>query len=145
MIKALALDPRPDLVEDHESWATMLLIADRAYHPGHEKREVAGILHGLRALGARLERNEAGTLRLVPGEIESAEYGDYRERYLLAHVAEVRDVLALAASSLRGAEVVPGCPVCGAGLNLREWRGQIWACDRCALADLRAGIDAASA
>ncbi|HHV55443.1 MAG TPA: hypothetical protein GXX55_08365 [Firmicutes bacterium] len=55
-------DPRPDLLEDHLLWETLLVEAwasARAAPAPGDAAQLAGLLHGLRCLGARLERRPA--------------------------------------------------------------------------------------
>ena len=76
------LDPRPDLTEDTELWESFL--ADSRAEDGHDPVGLYGPLHGLRALGARLE-SQGDSLRLDRGEIEPASYATKRARYLVGH------------------------------------------------------------
>lgn len=70
-----ALDPRPDLTEDHKLWVAVLMVAQKIVGKEldilaswGEDRQVwegaAGVLHGMRCYEARLQRRNNGTLKL---------------------------------------------------------------------------------
>ncbi len=85
------VNPRPDLAEDAELWARLLLKAwpiDNADPDG-----LFWALHGLRCLGAQLVMLQ-GTAKLQPGEIPAEQYAADRARYLVPHAAELRRLLA---------------------------------------------------
>jgi hypothetical protein len=82
-----SVDPRPDLVDDTVLWGPLLESARARFGD-----RVYGVLHAVRALGARLERDDRG-LRLVPGEISGDEYADLRERWLRPHADPLRRLL----------------------------------------------------
>jgi hypothetical protein len=77
-------DPRADdLPEDSLFWRDLLARADA--YDGHDARGLFGALHGMRCLGARLERRPDGGYRLVPGEIPDGDYRRLRVEWLLPH------------------------------------------------------------
>jgi hypothetical protein len=95
-----ALDPRPDLTEDHRLWVAVLMVANRiagkeldTLESMGEDRQTwetaAGTLHGLRCYGARLERRHNGTFKLnykpvVQNIANDRDCGtDEAERYVL--------------------------------------------------------------
>ncbi len=85
------LDPRPDLVTDHELWVCLLAAA----YPrdGDRPDGLYGVLHGLRCLGARLRCTPEG-LRLERGEIPEIDYAALRRRWLVPHRAALIPLLA---------------------------------------------------
>jgi hypothetical protein len=78
-IERIALDPRPDLVEDTNQWSRLLPVAYGL--DGTDPNGVFGALHGLRCLGARLVVI-GGQARLLRGEIPEIEYLQIRDRWL---------------------------------------------------------------
>ena len=86
-------DPRPDLTEDSAQWTQLLNLAH-----GAATVELREALHCLRCCGARLAWH-ASVLRLTRGEeTDDAEYGDWRQRWLMPHANVLSDVLARLAS-----------------------------------------------
>lgn len=83
-------DPRPELAEDADLWRRLLFAA---YIEGHDPDSLFGILNGFRCYGASLRMGKA-TAILGPGEIDLAEYGQWRGQYLEPHAAELRRLLA---------------------------------------------------
>ena len=70
-----ALDPRPDLTEDHKLWVAVLMVAQKlvgkeldilvSWGEDRQKWEgAAGVLHGMRCYEARLERRRGGAFKL---------------------------------------------------------------------------------
>jgi hypothetical protein len=73
------VNPRPDLTEDAELWARLLL---KAYaEDGQIKNGLAWNLHGFRCMGAHL-RLGAKTVILERGEISEAEYQAWKAQWL---------------------------------------------------------------
>ena len=124
-------DPRPELIEDHERWEVLLLIAERSCVGD---RTLVNIMHVLRCLGAGLVKDDKG-LRIVPGEIETAEYGALKAKWLVPHLGEIKDVLILTKQRLEG--VGKGCPICAGQMKQRP--NAMHVCERCGIADLRRG------
>jgi len=124
-------DPRPELIEDHERWEVLLLVAERACV---DDRTLVHVLHTMRCLGAGLVEEGAG-LRIVPGEILAAEYGALKAKWLIPHLRELSDVLILAKQRLEG--IGRGCPICAGQMKQRPNAMRV--CDRCGIADLRRG------
>ncbi len=86
-------DPRPDLTEDSAQWTQLLNLAH-----GAATVELREALHCLRCCGARLAWH-GSMLRLTRGEeTDDAEYGDWRQRWLMPHANVLSDVLARLAS-----------------------------------------------
>ena len=125
-------DPRPELIEDHERWEVLLLIAERSCIGD---RALVNILHGTRCLGAGLAIDDKGLLRIVPGEILAAEYEALKVKWLVPRLREIADVLILAKQRLEG--VGKGCPICAGQMKQRP--NAMHVCERCGIADLRRG------
>jgi hypothetical protein len=100
----LAADPRPDLCEDSGRWAARLALACR--QDGGQPDGVFGCLHGVRCLGARLERGERGW-SLSPGEIAPADWEDLRREWLLPRRKLVRELLETIAPDPSGRSPAP--------------------------------------
>ena len=124
-------DPRPELIEDHEPWEVLLLIAERS---SVGDRALVNILHVLRCLGAGLVKDDKG-LRITPGEILAAEYEALKAKWLIPHLREIADVLILAKQRLEG--IGKGCPICAGQMKQRPNAMRV--CERCGIADLRRG------
>lgn len=92
-------DPRPDLAEDADLWRRLLFAA---YVEGHDPDSLFWILQGLRCYGAALRLGKA-TAILGPGEIDPAEYGQWRGQYLEPHSGELRRLLAELGSAVAAA------------------------------------------
>jgi hypothetical protein len=92
------LDARPDLADDATHWRQLLRGAYAL--DGNRSDGLFGALHGLRCSGARLSVAR-GHPRLLPGEIESSAYRDWRERWLMPH----REALTLLLGQLTSARV----------------------------------------
>ena len=76
----MALDPRPELTDDSETWAKLL---SAAYLLDESDMDGAyGALLGIRCLGAQIARNGGGWA-IQRGEIPEAEYQAIRAKYLL--------------------------------------------------------------
>lgn len=76
----MALDPRPELTADSDTWAKLLTLA---YALDESDMDGAyGALLGIRCLGAQIARNGAGWA-IQRGEIPEAEYQAIRAKYLL--------------------------------------------------------------
>ncbi len=84
-------DPRAgDYPDDSLLWLRLLTAAyDR---DGGHPEGLFGALSGIRGLGARLESTPNGT-RITAGEIDAAEYGEIRERWLLPHTDVLVELL----------------------------------------------------
>ena len=124
-------DPRPELVEDHERWEVLLLLAERTCTID---RTLVNILHGMRCLGAGLAIDDKG-LRIVSGEILAAEYGALKAKWLVPHLREIADVLILTKQRIEG--IGKGCPICAGQMQVRPNAMRV--CERCGIADLRRG------
>jgi hypothetical protein len=70
-----ALDPRPDLTEDHKLWVAVLMVAQKIVGKeldilvswGEDRQAwegAAGVLHGMRCYEARLQRRRGGAFKL---------------------------------------------------------------------------------
>jgi len=68
-----SIDPREDLAKDHGPWQCLLQATEG---------ETQGLLHGIRCLGAALERDKA-SWRLSHGLIDETEYRELRGSVLL--------------------------------------------------------------
>ena len=77
-------DPRPELVRDSPLWARLLQLARR------DCPDLWGPLHGIRCLGARLERGKRGFR--IASDYDG--YAQDRETWLLPHRAELSELLA---------------------------------------------------
>ncbi len=87
---AALINPRPDLIEDADLWARLLL---KAYPiDGEDPEGLFWILHGLRCVGARL-RLGATTAVLEPGEISAEAYAAYKAQYLEPHRPKLLQLL----------------------------------------------------
>ena len=84
-------DPRPDIVADSAPWSLLLALAYDA--DGDDPRGAFGVLHGLRCIGAGLERDERGRWRLVAGEVDQSEYEAIRGVWLMPIRREVGELL----------------------------------------------------
>lgn len=78
-------DSRPELPD-----AAFWRLALREAWPTSDKPDgLFGVLRGLRAYGARIERMSSGKLAgkvaLLRGEIDEATYAEWRRRYLVPH------------------------------------------------------------
>jgi hypothetical protein len=92
-------DPRPDIAGDSALWSSLL---PRAYAlDGSDPHGCYGALLGLRCWGAILVR-EADRYRIAAGEIDPAEYEEFRRRYLLPH----RDAITALLAELSAPEAV---------------------------------------
>ncbi len=88
---AYLTNPRPDLAEDAELWARLLL---KAYPVDNDAPDgLYWTLHGFRCNGAHL-RLGRGTLVLEAGEMSEEEYMRLRTQWLLPHAAQLRQMLA---------------------------------------------------
>jgi hypothetical protein len=95
-------DPRTeDLPEDSLLW-DYLLQASFDFDAGSADG-LFGCLHGLRCLGARLERALWG-IRLVPGELGRGQYSALRQRYLMPQAEVLEGLLAELGEAYPGAE-----------------------------------------
>lgn len=83
-------DPRLDLTTDSRLWSELLRRA--AAVDQDDPNGLYGALDGLRCLGAGLIRDSRG-LRLVPGEIDRAEYAELRAKWLVPHSARLKQLL----------------------------------------------------
>ena len=72
-VPSVRSDPREDLQADHGVWWCLLQVAEG---------DALGVLHGVRCLGAALER-DGERWQLRRGEIEEEEYQALREQFLL--------------------------------------------------------------
>jgi len=84
-------DPRPDIVADSAPWSLLLALAYDA--DGDDPRGAFGVLHGLRCIGAGLERDERGRWRLVVGEVDASEYEAIRGVWLMPQRREIGELL----------------------------------------------------
>jgi hypothetical protein len=84
-------DPRPDLVGDSAAWSLLLSAAFDA--DGDIPTGCFGVLHGLRCIGVGLECDERGRWRLAAGEVESAEYDEIRDVWLMPRKRELGELL----------------------------------------------------
>lgn len=83
-------DPRTDLATDSRWWTELLA---RTYQlDGDVATGLFGALHGMRCLGAQLERTFYG-FRLRPGELSKSEYAVCRRDYLAARAGKLRELL----------------------------------------------------
>lgn len=88
---AYLTNPRPDLVEDADLWARLLL---KAYPiDGNNPHGLFWALHGLRCCGARL-RVGATSLILERGEMAEDEYARLRAQYLVPRAGQLKRLLA---------------------------------------------------
>ncbi len=92
-------DPRwSDLPEDREMWMVLLTWA---YEVDSQAPDgLFGTLHGLRCLGARLERHPSG-IRIRPGDIESSDYFVLRKRYLQPWSSVIKQLLSELAAEMQ--------------------------------------------
>jgi len=88
--EALAMDPRPDLTEDHALWERLLSSAMAL--DGGSPDGVAQALNGLRCLGAVIRR-ERGAWVIRRGELPAPEYEDLRRRWLFPYRKRVATLL----------------------------------------------------
>jgi hypothetical protein len=88
-------DPPADLSDDTSVWVSVL----RGAHAidGNAPEGIFGALLGLRSLGAGLQLAPSGA-RLVAGQIDAAEYAEWRQSCLLPH----QDMLKLLLCSYGG-------------------------------------------
>ena len=79
-----SIDPRPDLVEDHALWETVLTEAHAMTHADTAtNHRVYHLLRGVRCLGARLSLDDKALRVERSTEIPEAEWTDIRQRYLM--------------------------------------------------------------
>lgn len=100
---ALWEDPRPELAEDTNLWRRLLFAA---YVEGHDPDSLFWILQGLRCYGAALRLGKS-TAILEHGEIDAAEYAQWRAQYLAPKAGELRPLLAELALGERPARPGP--------------------------------------
>lgn len=86
-------DPRPDLTFDSQEWTKLLTVADK------KNKDLAGVLHGFRCCGLRLERGKNG-YRLRPDiNIQTSIWvnkGHYiydRDKWLVPYEKEITELL----------------------------------------------------
>ncbi len=82
--KGINIDPRQDLVEDTCLWTILLTEARK------KSITLAGVLHGLRCGGTRIESGAKG-LVIRGGDWE--DYGTYRDKYLMPYKDDVKKLL----------------------------------------------------
>ena len=91
-------DPRPDLTEDSAQWTQLLNLAH-----GAATVELREALHCLRCCGARLAWRGSALYLTRGDETDDAEYGDWRQRWLMPHATVLAEVLTRLASLVRPA------------------------------------------
>lgn len=102
-VKATDLDPRPDLVEDHQHWVAVLSLA------WYRDRDLWSLLHGLRCGGARLElrRNRDGKefFRLdYTSLLQDWDEDELRSRWLMPHRDAMRNAFHQAPAMMRSVD-----------------------------------------
>lgn len=98
-------DPRPDLQADSENWTRLLLNAAAL------ASDLAGTLHGLRCLGARIIVAQDGRWRIAGGQIPAADW-ERHKRDLAPHAPRIEWLLQICAlGQALGDEEVAGLPV----------------------------------
>jgi len=86
-------DPRPDLADDHARWLTLLELAHR--RDAADPYGVFGALVGIRCCGAAISSSGGvkPAWRLTRGEMTAAEWPAIRARWLMPHLAVLRELL----------------------------------------------------
>ena len=94
------VNPRPDLGEDSELWARLLL---KAYVIDSGNREgLFWALHGMRCVGARLRLGKS-TAIMEAGQVAAPEYEAWKRQYLEPHRETLLRLLReIAATAPRG-------------------------------------------
>lgn len=77
------VNPRPDLIEDVELWARLLL---KAYPiDGAKSDGLFAALHGMRCAGARLRLGQTTAILSSPEDFGQDEWAEWKAKYLEPH------------------------------------------------------------
>ena len=84
------INPRPDLTEDVDLWARLLV---KAYqYDGRKENGLFDALHSFRCAGCRLRMGRT-TAIIEPGDMTPDEYAECKAQWLQPHAEKLRELL----------------------------------------------------